>query len=124
MKIFEKSLKVTKDLAGTVEPPNKHFTFIFDKTKLIAFGWNCSRTNPLSKKYDYNFFNTHSELAAILRLRNRGYDYSRLRLINTRINSLGQIGYSRPCPKCQSWLMAFNFKQIYYTDWNGNFVEL
>ena len=111
----------------------KHFSFIFNKNRLISIGINNpNKTHP--KNLEIGFFNrkgedishtigVHSELSAILKLGEE--DCSDYTLINTRINRNNKLDLSKPCMGCSSLLDQLKFKKIYYSTGNGyQFLQL
>ena len=119
----EKILSISKALSNVSECSKKHFTFLCYQNKIISIGINSKKTHPKAKKLGYRFDCMHSELVAIANY-NGNTPYNRIVLINTRINRFNLFGFSRPCNKCLPWLLASNFKRIYYTDDFGNFIRL
>jgi len=111
----------------------KHFSFIFQRNRLISIGINNpNKTHP--KNLKIGFFNrkgedishtigVHSELSAILKLGEE--DCSKYTIVNTRINRNNQLDFSKPCTGCSSLLDQLNFKKIYYSTSNGyQFLQL
>lgn len=110
----------------------KHFSFIFNKNRLISIGINNpNKTHP--KNLKIGFFNrkgedishtigVHSELSAILKLGEE--DCSDYTIINTRINRNNKLDLSKPCKGCTSLIKQLNFKKIYYSTNNNIFLRL
>lgn len=110
------------------ELPNcqqKHFSFIIKRNKIISLGWNNGyRTHPKSKIYKCRFSTIHSELAAIKNYGGPISDLIDYKLINVRIRRDGTIGLSKPCDSCMMMLAVFEFREVWYTNNLGEFVEL
>lgn len=109
----------------------RHFSFIFDRSKLLSIGLNSKKTHPKNLKFSYlnkkkdvisDQIGTHSELSAILRLENE--NYKKLTLINTRINQKNQFDFSKPCEGCCQMILNFGIKDIYYTNKEGKFIKM
>jgi len=111
----------------------KHFSFIFQRNRLISIGINNpTKTHP--KNLEIGFFNkrgedishtvgVHSELSAILKLGEE--DCSKFTLVNTRINRNHQLDFSKPCEGCTSLLEQLNLRKIYYSTIKGyQFLQL
>ena len=107
----------------------KHFTFIYEKNKLLSIGINNPKTHPWNLKFNYvnkqknkisEMVGTHSEANAVRKL---GYNYyfEGLTLINTRVNRNNQIDYSKPCNGCTQMICQLGFSKVYYTDKNKKF---
>jgi len=109
----------------------RHFSFIVHKKRVLSIGFNSPKTHPINLKYNFvnkknvpinDLVGTHSELSAVIKL--GAEDCNGLVMVNTRINRNNAIDFSMPCSGCQSFLKTLNFKKIYYSDKNGNFLEL
>jgi len=106
----------------------RHFSFILNKKKILAIGFNRQKTHPFNLKYNFvnrknipinDLVGIHSELNALIRLGTD--DVQGLTLVNTRVNRKGGIDLSMPCTGCQSFLKTLDFKKIYYSTKSGNF---
>lgn len=106
----------------------KHFSFIFDKNRLVSIGMNSLKTHPWNLKFNYinkqkinirDIIGTHSELNAVLKIPNQNC-YG-LTMINTRINKKNEIDYSKPCNGCMDMIKTLGFKKVYFTTKNKNF---
>lgn len=133
-----KILEKAKEMAYAAwNPPGHdsrcfHISFIAYKSRIILFDTNKTQTHPI------NFFNrkivrgvdvtefkgTCSELSCLLRLQKMtNIPYSKCSLINIRIKKTGEIGMSRPCGSCENLLKFIGFKEVIYTDDNGNWIR-
>ncbi len=104
-------------------PRCKHFSFIFQKNKLLSIGTNSPKTHPLNLKYNYinkqnhnisDIVGTHSEMNAVIKLGSIK-SCEGLIIVNTRINKNKELDYSHPCNGCMNMLLDFKFEKIYYT---------
>lgn len=105
---------------------NLHFTFIFEKRRLLSSGVNDLKTHPLASSIGYRYSRTHSELSAIRKL-GVDYNFRSCVLINTRVmRGSDTLGMAKPCNICYQWMrsLPYQFGAIYYTDRNGNFERL
>lgn len=108
----------------------KHFSFIFDGSKLISFGCNSLKTHPQNLKFSYikgnkdisSIVGTHSELKAVLKT-SCGH-FSGLTMVNTRINRNGDLDYSAPCAGCMDMISTLGFKNVYFTVKGGDFHRI
>jgi deoxycytidylate deaminase len=109
----------------------RHFSFIMDKSRILAIGLNSMKTHPLNLKYNYvnknkekisNIVGTHSELSAVIKLGEE--DCSGLMIVNTRINRNNKLDYSAPCNGCSDMIKQLNFKEVWYSNANGLFEKL
>lgn len=122
--ILKRVLSITYQLREVPEGRNKHFSFIVHRNNIISVGWNNSwKTHPIAKQCGYRFGTMHSELAAIIKMRRKLNILPNCYLVNTRINSLNEIGLSKPCYHCTRWISTLGFKKILYTNQDGFFVE-
>ena len=130
MKNLNKVIEISYALSGKYpfRQRCKHFSFIFDRNRLLSIGMNSPKTHPLNLKYNYinkqhnkisMLVGTHSELSAVIKL---GYEnYEGFTLINTRINRNDKLDYSHPCNGCMDMLKQLGFKKVYYTNKNSEF---
>lgn len=131
--ITEKARKTSLRLAGRlgVWTRCRHFSFVFDGTRLVSMGTNSRKTHPANLDFGYvsrksrpisGIVGTHSELKATLRAgmgRCRG-----LTLVNTRVNRNGRLDNSRPCRGCMDVIRRAGFLEVYYTDKKGEFRRM
>jgi tRNA(Arg) A34 adenosine deaminase TadA len=125
-KILNNLLENAKGHMGTLSHnTNKHFTYIIDKGRIVSFGVNdYINAHPAALKYyNYGEKRLHSEFAAILKFRRRLDRLKDTTLVNIRLNSLGKVGMSKPCPTCANWIVTVGFKRVIYTDPDGRFVQ-
>jgi cytidine deaminase len=64
---------------------------------------------------------THSELNAVIKLGIE--DCSKLTLVNTRINRNNLLDHSAPCNGCSDMIKQLNFKNVYHTDSQADFIQ-
>lgn len=92
----------------------KHYTFIVQDNQIVGYGTNKPAEAPEGLGYaDYQFI--HSEYDAFKKLkgiiqRDRDFD-----AVNIRLNKLGQMRNSLPCPCCMNFLKSFRCKRIYFS---------
>ncbi len=113
-------LEITRKLKDEPKGKNKHFTFIVRRSRILSVGFNdywCSHT--MANKLGYRFNGIHSELSAYLKFREDKEKLSKCTLVNTRINSKGEIGYSKPCELCEKLIDKMGIKKVYFTNRNG-----
>jgi hypothetical protein len=121
-KLQKKILALSRELKNVPNGRNKHFSFILHRNRILSIGWNDYWTShPESKRLGCRFDAIHSELSAVLRYRGPASKLKRCILINTRVNSLDEIGMSRPCPSCEGLIHEIPFRQVWFTDINGIF---
>lgn len=113
----------------------RHFSFILYKNRLIATGMNCNKTHPLNlinRKVskvtgeDYSEYKqTCSELNAILKLKRlTNIDTKKCTLVNIRFDRKDRVSLAKPCSSCDSLLKYHNFKQIIWSDNNGDYISV
>lgn len=94
--------------------------------KIIAVGYNNSKTNPMQKHYNlYRKFkryessnngSVHAEGLILIKTRFLDLDWNRTTLYLYRERKDGSIGLAKPCPGCQIALSERGIENIYYTD--------
>lgn len=129
LKSAEASLSLAKGLG--VWHRCRHFSFVFDGSRLLAVGLNSRKTHPRNLMYSYvgrdnvdisPMVGTHSEMSAVLRM---GEDDCRgLKMVNVRVNRRGELDHSRPCPGCVDMIGRLGFEEVFYTNRDGAFVSM
>lgn len=101
----------------------KHFSFIFDRSKLVSVGLNSYKTHPLNLKYNYinkdqdkisSIVGTHSEMSAVIKLGEKSCQG--LTIVNTRINRKNELDYCFPCSGCLDMIKKLGFKSVIFTN--------
>lgn len=111
-----------------------HFSFIIKNSRIISIGQNSRKTHPanlinrkISPKTGVDFSDekhTCSEFNAILKLRNlTNINTKKCNLVNIRLNKKNSIDYAKPCMSCENLLKYFEFKNVYWSDSNGDLVS-
>jgi len=129
---FDKIVEITYALINkhNADLRCRHFSFILDRNRIISIGMNSTKTHPMNLKYNYinknkekisDIVGTHSELNAVIKLGIE--DCSKLTLVNTRINRNNLLDHSAPCNGCSDMIKQLNFKNVYHTDSQANFVQ-
>lgn len=129
-KNLQKAIEVSYAFAGkkSLWQRCRHFSYIFDRNRLISMGVNSYKTHPLNLKYNYinkkkenigYLVGTHSEMSAVIKLGLK--DCSGLTLVNIRINRKNELDYSFPCSGCRDMISKMGFKNVFYTTKNKKF---
>lgn len=122
-KLQRKLIRVSRDLIHLPQSNAKHFSFICERNKILAIGYNNGfKTHPQSKKFGHRFYATHSELSAICSFGGRVSELAGLTFYNIRLLKSGEPAMSRPCSSCQGLLASFGVRKLFYTNYLGNFV--
>ncbi len=130
---FNKIIEVTYALINkhNADLRCRHFSFILDRNRIISIGMNSTKTHPMNLKYNYvnknkekisDIVGTHSELNAVIKLGEE--DCSKLTLVNTRINRNNLLDNSSPCSGCSDMINQLNFKNVYFSNFKGNFEKM
>ena len=130
---FNKIIEVTYALINkhNADLRCRHFSFILDRNRIISIGMNSTKTHPMNLKYNYinknkekisEIVGTHAELNAVIKLGEE--DCSKLTLVNTRINRNNVLDNSAPCNGCMDMITQLNFKNVYYSNIEGQFDKL
>jgi hypothetical protein len=125
-----KAEEISRAFAGKSRSSQRcrHFSFIFDRSKLLSIGINSGKTHPLNLRYNYvnrendsigSFVGTHSEMSAVLKLGSKAC--KGLIMVNTRINRNDEMDYSFPCKGCMDMIKKLGFKSVFYTTKNEDF---
>jgi deoxycytidylate deaminase len=120
--ILQKATEFCLAQYNNIQHNYKHFSFIFRKTRLVAFGINAPyKTHPVALRFGHRFASIHSELAAILSFPYPNKELRDCRLINVRVDKYGKIKMSKPCKNCEPMLSWAGLKEIWYSTNNGGF---
>lgn len=130
-KLFKKSIELSYALypAELGKKRCHHFSFVFNKNKLIAVGENKLNTTPRNRfnltNFDISMKGTCSEMDVFIRAKNKyeKLEWKRLTLINCRIDRNGNIKNSRCCDSCQNLVKYLGIKNIYHTNDSGGFSQ-
>jgi hypothetical protein len=125
-----KAEEISRAFAGKSRSSQRcrHFSFIFDRSKLLSIGINSGKTHPLNLRYNYvnrendsigSFVGTHSEMSAVLKLGPKSC--KGLIMVNTRMNRNDEMDYSFPCKGCMDMIKKLGFKSVFYTTKNKDF---
>ena len=109
-----------------------HFSFILNKKKIISIGMNLQKTHPthlknrkVSVRTGEDFSDqkhTCSEFTAIIKLKRlTNIDTKKCTLVNMRYDRNKKLALAKPCMSCFSLLRYHKFKEVLYTDDNGNY---
>jgi deoxycytidylate deaminase len=130
---LHKIIEITFALAGKYQHNKRcrHFSFIFEKQRLLSIGINNPKTHPLNLRYNYinkqrdkisEMVGTHSELNAVIKLGLE--DCSGFTMVNTRINRNNKLDYSYPCNGCMDMIKKYGFKKIIYSTKDQVFASI
>lgn len=118
-------INISRALLDRPVGKNKHFSFIVEKNKIRAIGWNnYNKTHSISYKYNKEWPRLHSEASAIVKFDGRPKELCNCILINVRLNKDGKVMYSRPCKNCLALINTFSFCKVYFTNQYGHFERL
>jgi deoxycytidylate deaminase len=103
----------------------KHISFACRRTTVHSVGFNKPfKSHPIAYQFGYKFNSIHSELDCIIKLDVRPTQLCQYTLVNIRLDKQGRVRLSKPCKVCQRLLAAFRFKEVFYSDNQGEFNVL
>lgn len=124
-KTLQRCVRLSTNMFSLPVGRNKHFSYILQRNKVVGLGWNNAiKTNSLSNRFGHYAGKIHSEIAALKSVIYKGLDYRRCILVNVRLNNTGELLMSRPCKSCRNMIDFFEFEQVWYTNQDGEFVQL
>lgn len=124
-RLYNRLLDMSFERLHMIDGKTKHFTFLVNKNRIVHMGWNDYNTShPILQKLGYGLKKLHSEVAAILPFRNNLQSLAGMDIVNTRVNTFGEIKLSKPCIICAHWVGMVGFKNIYYTDNDGELQKV
>jgi pyrimidine deaminase RibD-like protein len=88
---------------------------ITDKKRIVSYGFNSWTTHPLQAKFCMHpeAIHLHAEIAAIAAAK---CDVEGMSMFVARVLRSGEPALARPCKGCQDALLAFKFKNVYWTE--------
>jgi len=101
-----------------------HFTFVLRRKKVICIGQNQYRTHTFARRHKYKYPFIHSELDAVRNFPWPIKELSKCRVVNLRLDMAGHLTMAAPCEYCLPLLDMFGAKEIWYSNWKGEVVEL
>lgn len=123
MKIFDISLRVSRELNRNNCKTHRHFAFIINRNKILSIGENqMDRTSYFTYKIGKRFSAEkiikfpyyHAEINAISKMWGREKISRRMTIISIRLNRFGDLLKSDPCESCRSIIDGLGLKVIYY----------
>lgn len=106
---------------------------VVEGKRVISTGYNSNKTSPTQYKYNFyrNFHNpsaclskVHAEIAALSPLINKkDIDWAHTSIYIYRELKDGSPSCARPCAACAKLIRQLGIKNVYYSDWNGNFIK-
>lgn len=94
------------------------------KGKVISTGYSTEKTSPTQARYNrFRHFDnkenildkTHSEIAALKKIRIADVDHEKLEVYVWREHADGTMAMSRPCPGCMRYIKSLGIRHINYT---------
>ena len=132
MSIFDKSIEIARaDFDPNCEMRCQVWSFAFLRTRLVCFGRNQNKTHPLNLKNKLTFhgggFHINkgmcAELGLFLKIKKTNLDFSRLTVINVRLDKHKNICMSAPCNSCKSLINFAQPNRLFFTNNVGQFEE-
>ena len=124
-KILGKAIKIAHSFCPTSRDlPTSHFAFLIKSKIIEKIGINKKRTHPETSKHPYHegYVGIHAELDCLLKTSKE--DLRNYKMLVLRIDRNGKLNISKPCRGCQSLLSQFNLKEIWYSDKDGNIIQM
>ena len=108
----------------------KMVCFSVYKGKLISFGVNSSKTDPMQHKFRKHTYKrniemldmVHAEVACIKHLPIGFDDYKHLELLIYSETKNGTMRLAKPCDTCMNAIQYLGIKEIYYST-NENYIK-
>lgn len=101
-----------------------YIALVYKNRKLVSWGINHTKTNPILKKFPYKNYSdtTHAEFSADKKIRKM--DKSKLNMIVIRINRIGNFNNSMPCLGCQQYLKSQGYKKVKFINEKGELCQI
>jgi len=130
-KIVQKSITISQQLfPSTYSLRSKyqtfHFAFIYKRNTLLSIGQNSYEFNNKALKFanlygvqeKRKYPSLHAEISAISKIFDREYIDNSMKMVVIRLNKMGELRNSKPCPACQSVIDALGIERIWYSEKN------
>lgn len=115
-KLLDRAVQLAYNGIHLTDYRYKHFSFLVEKNRIVAWGWNFRhKTHPIAKT---RFNSIHSELHAIIRSNLRTSELKGMEMINIRIAKVG-LSLSKPCEHCQAMLRGFGIEVVHFSTKQG-----
>jgi deoxycytidylate deaminase len=128
MRNFNRLVEIAKSLKETYQNGKFfHVSFVLKGGKIIVTGFNnYNKQNnssitylPTKKADSANYIaGIHSENMVLGKIKHRT-DCSDLTIVNVRINNMGEVSMSQPCPNCAYQIGRFGIKRVFFSTTNG-----
>lgn len=103
---------------------------VVEGNRIISTGHNSNKTSTIQFKYNaYRGITNsppklHAEIAALAPLINKkNIEWSKVAIYVYRELRDGTISCARPCQACMKLIKDLGIKNVYYSDWNGDFIR-
>ena len=95
---------------------------IFRGKKILSCGYNQVRTSSkIPDKYKKYIEALHAEQHAVMQIKNKEVLFGASILV-IRISRAGKLTMGKQCENCMKTIRHFNFKEIYYSNSNGEII--
>jgi hypothetical protein len=124
-KVVKRAVQIAKNLCPVNrEMRSSHIAFLIKSNTIEKIGTNKRRTHPEISKHPYHegHVGIHAELDCLLKMDKEDLSYYKMLVL--RIDRNESLTMSKPCSGCQSLLSQFNLKEIWYSDKNGNIIQM
>lgn len=96
------------------------------KNKIIAAGFNSTKTHPKQKTYNRLRFeedsspdSLHAEIHALAMAEHTNVDFSKCTIYTSRRLKSGVPALARPCRSCMAYIKELGIKKVVYTTQDG-----
>lgn len=119
-------IKLAGSIACKLTEQNwRHVSIILDGKTPVSCGFNHPyKTHPIGYRYKHRYHSIHAEVHAITSYQGSVQDFKHMSIVNIRLDKAGIVKMSRPCPNCLPLLRELQFKQIFFTNRQGQIEEL
>lgn len=123
--MHQRNFKKAKNASYLSDFPTHHLGAVITYgSKVIAVGYNSTKTNPIQKYYNTergfdpdtkNNGMIHAEMACLIQTKDLNIDWSKTSIYIYREHKNGKPALAKPCAACQKALQERGVKNIYYT---------
>ena len=113
--ILRECVRLAKKKNTSLDNQFRHFSFIIQRNKIIEWGTNISKANPLTLFGYSNRSGIHSETNAYAKAKGILDKFVSFEAVNIRLNKSGELKLSKPCPCCYSFLESFGCHAVWFS---------
>lgn len=113
--ILRECVRLARKKNPSLDNQFRHFSFIVQRNKLVEWGTNVPKADPLTFFGYSNISGVHAETNAYAKAKgilDKNYSFE---VVNIRLNKSGDLKLSKPCACCYSFLESFGCSTVWFS---------